>query len=129
MKNKTTIVVAIVSAFALLAGCMSATTPAPTPTGPGAKNFKYGTGDGQTMSTAVQIRTRSETDGGIMIRNWIKQRYPGYTIQFQELIEQRDKAYNMITIIGPSNTPQSLYFDISSYYRRIGNESFPKPLS
>jgi hypothetical protein len=77
----------------------------------------------------VEIRTRSENDGGVMIRNWIKQRYPGYTIQMQELIEQRDKAYNMITIIGPSNTPQNIFFDISSYYRRIGNESFPRPLS
>ena len=53
------------------------------------------------MSTAVQIRTRSENDGGVLIRDWIKANYPGYTIQEQELIEQRDKAYNMITIIGP----------------------------
>jgi hypothetical protein len=126
MKNTTAASMAI--AFALLAGCQSATVPAPTERGPAAKNFKYGTGDGQTMSTAVEIRTRSETDGGIMIRDWIKTRYPGYTIQEQELIEQRDKAYNMITIIGPSNTPQSIYFDISTYYRRVGNENFPQPL-
>jgi hypothetical protein len=136
MKNTTAsiaIAITLAMAFALLAGCKSASTtstptPIPTPTGPGAKNFKYGTGDGQTMSTAVEIRTRSETDGGIMIRNWIKQRYPGYTIQQQELIEQRDKAYNMITIIGPSNTPQNVFFDISSYYRRIGNDTFPRPV-
>ena len=111
-----------------LAGCKSATStnnPAP----PNKQNFKYGRGDGQTMASAVQIRTRSETDGGLMIRNWIKANYPGYTIQEQELIEARDKAFNLITIIGPSNTAQRLYFDISSYYRRIGNENFPRPLS
>lgn len=130
MKNTSaTIAITLSMAFALLAGCQAAPpTTTPTNTGPGTKNFKYGTGDGQTMTTAVEIRTRSETDGGIMIRNWIKQRYPGYTIQQQELIEQRDKAYNMITIIGPSNTPQNVFFDISSYYRRIGNETFPRPV-
>jgi hypothetical protein len=112
----------------VLAGCQSATStnnPAP----PNRTNFKYGKGNGQTMASAVQIRTRSETDGGVLIRNWIKANYPGYTIQEQELIEARDKAYNLITIIGPSNTAQRLYFDISTYYRRLGNDDFPKPLS
>lgn len=111
-----------------VAGCQSATSttnPAPA----NRANFKYGRGDGQTMSSAVQIRTRSENDGGVLIRNWIKANYPGYTIQEQELIEQRDKAYNMITIIGPGNTAQRIYFDISTYYRRIGNDDFPKPLT
>jgi hypothetical protein len=128
-KTTASMPIAITMVFALLAGCQASPTTTPTNTGPGTRNFKYGTGDGQTMTTAVEIRTRSETDGGIMIRNWIKQRYPGYTIQQQELIEQRDKAYNMITIIGPSNTPQNVFFDISSYYRRIGNETFPRPVS
>ena len=44
-------------------------------------------------------------------------------------MEQRDKAFNMITIIGPSNTAKRIYFDISVFYRRLGNENFPKPLS
>jgi hypothetical protein len=35
----------------------------------------------------------------------------------------------MITIIGPSNTSQRLYFDISTFYRRLGSDDFPKPLS
>jgi hypothetical protein len=113
---------------ALLAGCQSSsTTNVPAPRNK--TNFKIGTGDGQTMSTAVEIRTRSETDGGILIRGWIKANYPGYTITEQELIEQRDRAYNMITIIGPSNTSQRVYFDISAFYRRIGNEGFPRPVS
>lgn len=107
-----------------LAACQSngASSPART-------NFKYGRGDGQTMASAVEIRTRSETQGGVMIRDWIKANYPGYTIQEQELMESRDRAYNMITIIGPNNTAQRVYFDISTYYRRLGNDSFPKPMS
>lgn len=92
-------------------------------------NFKYGRGDGQTMASAVQIRTRSETEGGRLIRDWIRANYPGFTIQEQELMEQRDRAYNMITLIGPNNTAQRVYFDISTYYRRLGNDNFPKPLS
>jgi hypothetical protein len=112
---------------ALLAGCRSPNSPA-NPAAPNARgNFKYGLGDGQTMASAVEIRARSELEGGVLVRDWIKANYPGYTIQGQELIEQRDRAYNLITIIGPSNTPHGLYFDISSYYRRLGNENFPKP--
>jgi hypothetical protein len=121
-----TTAVATLLGASLLAGCQSATTSPGTPT---RDNFKYGRGDGQTMSSAVEIRTRSETDGGVMIRNWIKANYPGYTIQEQELIEARDKAYNLITIIGPSNTSQRVYFDISAFYRRLGNDTFPKPLT
>ena len=127
MKKIITATLAI--AFVLVAGCQSATIPAPTNKSPSTKNFKYGKGDGLTMSSAVEIRTRSETDGGLMIREWIKQRYPGYVVHQQELIEQRDKAFNMITILGPSNTATSIYFDISTYYRRIGNDQFPKPMS
>lgn len=111
-----------------LSGCQSGPStgnPAPATRA----NFKYGQGDGQTMATAVEIRTRSETDGGVLIRNWIRANYPGYTITEQELMEQRDRAYNMITIIGPSNTSRRVYFDISSYYRRRGNADFPRPLS
>jgi hypothetical protein len=115
-------------ACVMLAGCQSATSTT-NPAPPGKTNFKYGRGDGQTFASADQIRTRSETDGGVLIRNWIKANYPGYTIQEQELVEQRERAYNMITIIGPSNTSQRLYFDISTFYRRLGSDDFPKPLS
>ena len=118
--------VAALAAAVLMAGCQSASTTG-TPTPPGNKNFKYGTGDGLTMSTAVEIRTRSDTDGGILIKDWIRANYPGYTIQYQELIEERDHAYNMITIISPDNTQKNVYFDVSMYYRRIGNPNFPKP--
>ena len=45
----------------------------------------------------------------------------------QELREERDRAYNMITIIAPDNSQKNVYFDISMYYRRIGNPNFPKP--
>jgi hypothetical protein len=123
------IVAASMAIAFLLAACQSSTVPAPTNKSPSSRNFKYGQGDGLTMASAVEIRTRSETDGGIMIRDWIKQRYPGYVVHQQELIEQRDKAFNMITILGPNNTATNIYFDISTYYRRIGNDQFPKPMS
>jgi hypothetical protein len=125
-RNGLIAVVAIIAA-ALLAGCKSG-SPGP-PAQRAGTNFKYGLGDGQTMATAVEIRTRSETEGGKLVLDWIGANYPGYTIEQQELIEQRDRAYNMITLIGPGNTTQRVYFDISSYYRRIGSEGFPKPLS
>jgi hypothetical protein len=116
---------AVLSAGGLV-GCQSTTN---SPGNPNPTNFKYGRGDGQTMSSAVEIRTRSEMDGGVMIRNWIKSNYPGFTIQEQQLIEQRDKAYNMITLINQDNSSKRVYFDISAFYRRLGNERFPKPMS
>ena len=118
----------IATVVVLLAGCQSNNTN-PAPVHASRTNFKYGRGDGQTMASAVEIRTRSETDGGVLIRDWIKANYPGFTIQEQELIEQRDKAFNMITIIGPSNTAHRVYFDVSAFYRNLRNDNFPKPLS
>src|SRR5688572_33466812 len=98
------ITAALITSLVLIA-CQSAGTT----TNPQKTNFKYGRGDGQTLASAVEIRTRSETEGGRLIRDWIRANYPGYTIQEQELTEQRDKAFNMITIIGPSNTAQRIY--------------------
>ena len=102
--------------------------PASTPVGHPRTSFKYGTGDGQTMATAVEIRTRSETEGGALLLDWIRSNYPGFTIQQQQLVEQRDHAYDLVTIIGPSNTSHVLYFDISTYYRSFRSDNFPKPL-
>ena len=120
--------IAAATVAVLLAGCQSATSTT-NPATPGKNNFKYGTGDGETLSTAVEIRTYSEFDGGVMIKEWIRAHYPGFAIAEQEVMEQRDHAYNMITIINPSNTSHRVYFDISSYYRRIGNDTFPRPIS
>jgi len=122
------ILVAALAAASLLAGCRSA-GPSGTPAAPNARgNFKYGTGDGQTRATAVEIRTRSEHEGGLLVRDWIEAHYPGYIIRNQEVLEQRDRAYNLVTITGPTSAAQRLYFDISSFYRRIGNDNFPRPL-
>jgi hypothetical protein len=111
----------------LLGGCETQAAPS-GPVAHPKTSFKYGTGDGQTMATAVEIRTRSETEGGALVLDWIRANYPGFTIRDQQVIEQRGHAYNVITIIGPSNTTRTLHFDISSYYRRYGNDDFPKPL-
>ena len=119
--------IALLATAALLGGCQTSSTGPPTQRA--GMNFKYGFGDGQTMATAVEIRARSETEGGKLVRDWIRANYPGYTVQQQDLIEQRGRAYNMITLIGPGNIAQRVYFDISSYYRRMGDDSFPRSFS
>jgi hypothetical protein len=117
MKN---ILTAALAACLLLGGCQSnsggAATPART------KTFKYSNTDGQTLSTAVEVRTRSGTEGGVLIRDWIRANHPGYTITEQELIPDtvRRKMFNMVTIIGPSNTSQRVYFDVTQFYERVG---------
>ncbi len=102
----------------LLASC-KAPAPANAPVAHRNSSFKYGTGDGQTMTTAVEIRTPSATEGDALLLDWIRANYPGFTIQGQQVIEQRGHAYNLVTIIGPVNASHLLYFDISSYYRRL----------
>ena len=72
-----TLLIALAGAAAARRPVRPARAPADRPA---RKNFKYGTGDGQTMATAVEIRTRSESDGGVMIKDWIRANYPGFTI-------------------------------------------------
>ena len=119
--------VALLAAVALLAGCNSAGASPPVPRA--TSSLKYGHGDGQTMATAVEIRSSSEVEGEVLVRDWILANYPGHVIQRQELIEHRDRAYQRITILGPGNSTQRVFFDISAWYRRIDSGVFPKPLS
>lgn len=111
--------VAALAAATLLAGCQSAPTGgASTPAGN--KNFKYGTGDGATMQSAVEIHTRSNTEGSNLMREWIRANYPGFTISEQELMrdDALKKMYNMITIVDGNNNAKRVYFDVTEFHRR-----------
>ena len=44
-------------------------------------------------------------------------------------IEETERAYRVVTLKGPDNALRSVYFDISTYYRRLGSSKFPKPLT
>jgi hypothetical protein len=107
----------------LLAGCAGSNTGGTTKT-TSHKTFKYSTDDGSTMQSAVEIRTRSNTEGGVLIKEWIRANYPGYTIDQQELLrnEPLKKMYNMITIIDANNTAKKIYFDVTQFHRRYQDE-------
>src|SRR5678816_3552607 len=92
-------------AAGLLAGCQ---TP------PSSGTLKYGTGDGQSMPTAVQVRTRSESEGGVLIQNWIRSHYPAHTIQAEKNVEETERAYHLVTLKGPDDAVHTVYFDIST---------------
>jgi hypothetical protein len=118
---------AMLVACAVLAGCQTSSgggNANPTRT----KSFKYSNTDGQTQATAVEVRTRSPTEGGVLIKDWIRANHPGYTITEQELIPDTmlRKMYNMVTIIGPSNTSRRVYFDVTQFYERVGG-GLPAP--
>ena len=117
--------IALLALAVLLAGCKSQ-NPAGAPVAHVKSSLKYGLGDGQTMATAVEIRTHSEPEGDRLLLDWIRANYPGFRVQQHENIEQRDRAYDVVTIVGPGNTTQRVYFDISSYYRR-SDGGFPTP--
>lgn len=121
------ILTATLIACALLAGCQSnpggsAGTPTRT------KSFKYSTDDGATQATAVEVRTHSGTEGGVLIKDWIRANHPGYTITEQELFPDKllAKMYNIVTIIGPSNTSKRVYFDVTQFYQSSTGQ-FPAP--
>ena len=114
----------------LLAACASdpnAATAKPTRT----KSFKYSTDDGSTKQSAVEIRTPSNTEGGVLIKEWIRANYPGYTIDSQELMrdEALKKMYNMITIIDGYNNAKKIYFDVTQFHRRYEDELPNEPTS
>ena len=106
----------------LLCGCQSNSGATPNTNPTRTKSFKYSNTDGQTQATAVEVRTRSGTEGGILMKDWIRANYPGYTITEQELIRNDilKKMYNMVTLIGPSNESKRVYFDITQFYERVG---------
>ena len=81
-----------------------------------------------TQATAVEIRTRSGTEGGVLIREWIRANHPGFTITEQELIPDTmsRKMYNMVTLLGPNNASRRVYFDVTQFYRRVG-DGLPDP--
>jgi hypothetical protein len=113
--------IAALVACALVAGCQ--TTAGGGPANPTrTKSFKYSNTDGQTQATAVEVRTHSPTEGGLLIKDWIRANHPGYTIIEQELIPDTmlRKMYNMVTIIGPSDTSKRVYFDVTEFYQRVG---------
>ena len=110
-------------AVVLLSACASS----PNASGPkktNTKTFKYSTDDGSTKSSAVEIRTPSNTEGGVLIKEWIRANYPGYTIDSQELMrdEALKKMYNMITIIDGYNNAKKIYFDVTQFHRRYEDE-------
>jgi hypothetical protein len=113
--------IGVLVACALVVGCQthSGAGPAnPTRT----KSFKYSNTDGMTQATAVEVRTRSPTEGGVLMKDWIRANHPGYTITEQELIPDTmlRKMFNMVTIIGPSNTSKRVYFDVTQFYQSVG---------
>ena len=108
------------ASLVLLAGCQSASNPGSVPSR--SKSFKYSTDDGSTMSSAVEVRTYSPTEGGILMKDWIRANHPGWTIDEQEIImdpNMKDKhVYNMITIVDGSNSSKRVYFDVTQFYTR-----------
>ena len=121
--------ITVVVACAIVAGCQTETgnaNPNPSPTR--VKSFKYSNTDGMTQATAVEVRTRSPTEGGVLIKDWIRANHPGYTITEQELIPDTmlRKMYNMVTIIGPDNGSKRVYFDVTQFYERVGG-GLPAP--
>lgn len=112
---------AAAASLLLLAGCQS-TSNSSGGNPVRSKSFKYSTDDGATMSSAVEVRTYSPTEGGILMKDWIRANHPGWTIDEQEIIldpnNKNKHVYNMITIVDASNSAKRVYFDVTQFYSR-----------
>jgi hypothetical protein len=122
------ILCAATASLVLLAGCQSASNPSTSTSPTRTKSFKYSTDDGTTMSSAVEVRTYSPTEGGILMKDWIRANHPGWTINEQEIIadpkQPNQRVYNMITLIDGNNNSRRVYFDVTQFYTRR-EESMP----
>jgi len=120
---------AAATSLVLLAGCQSASNTSTSTSPTRTKSFKYSTDDGSTMSSAVEIRTYSPTEGGVLMKDWIRANHPGWTIDEQEILadtkqQANQRVYNMITIVDAANNSKRVYFDVTQFYSRR-EESLP----
>jgi hypothetical protein len=74
------------------------------------------------MTSAVEVRTHSPTEGGILMKDWIRANHPGWTINEQEILadpkQGNQRVYNMITLIDGANNSKRVYFDVTQFYQR-----------
>ena len=66
--------------------------------------------DGLSFETAVIAKSVS------FEYEWLRKNYPGSQPQMQMLSKQKNKPYDIITILTKSGETKDIYFDISRFY-------------
>jgi hypothetical protein len=75
--------------------------------------------DGLSYETAIVIKETTEEAGVTAEYTWMKNHYPGYQMQSQSLMTNKDKPFDVMDIKLTDGSKLRLYFDISNYFGKL----------
>jgi len=78
--------------------------------------------DGSSEEKAIMVNETSETAGVAAEYDWLKEHYPGYTLQEQRLIIDSKKnghPYDLMNIKTAEGKKMGIYFDIIKYFGKF----------
>jgi hypothetical protein len=75
--------------------------------------------DGLSYETAVVIKEKTEAKGVPAEYKWLAKHYPGYKLEHQSLMTDRDKPYDLMAIVLADGSRLTIYFDISHYFGKL----------
>lgn len=81
------------------------------------QKIKFSGGDGSCMEKAVVVTGASSTFDGISAeKRWIWERFPGFEMTRQALLEENGKKYDLIEFVSASGEDVGIYFDITDFF-------------
>ncbi len=72
--------------------------------------------EGTSIQTAVLIKARSSSEGIAAEYAWIARKHPGFKREKQSLLQEGDKAYDLIEITTADGKRMAYYFDVTSFF-------------
>ncbi|SRR6266542_2662937 len=72
--------------------------------------------DGTSYEKAIIINEKSEQKGIDAEYAWLRQNYPGSRLVRQALNFNKEKPYDILTILSAEGVEKKIYFDISKFY-------------
>ncbi len=82
-------------------------------------NAPAATMDGSTYEKAVIIMEKSESTGTAAEYKWLKDHYPGYTMQMQSLTHYKNKPYDILQVTTAAGIRIEVFFDISNFFGKF----------
>lgn len=77
------------------------------------------TRDGSTYEKAVIIMEKSEMTGTAAEYKWLKEHYPGYSMQMQSLTHYKNKPYDILQVTTTAGIRIEVFFDISNFFGKF----------
>jgi hypothetical protein len=104
----------IVIAMLFLLGCTLNVDNTKQPT---SSASYYTGGDGSSFAQAVFFpNAKSSMDGVPLEKKWLAEKYPGYKMTRQAVIEENNRLYDSLEIVTASGETKTVYFDMTSWF-------------